>query len=207
MGRNGNAPPELTKTTDRGAPWVSLLLAFVVGLIFFLPFPGWQKLVSFITSATVLSFGSGPLVWAALRKELPDHERPFRLWGGHLIPFLAFFSANMIVYWAGWDTNWKLFLAIVLGLLLLGVYKLVRPAEVPAMDWRAGAWVMPWLGALALISYLGSYGDSAAKVFGLGVGALLTLAVSVVVYLAAYHSRLPGVRVRQLIGAGQSREE
>src|SRR5436190_536832 len=175
-----------------GTIYVLLLVAFALGLIFFLPFPGWQKLVSFITSATVLSFGSGPLVWAALRKELPDRERPFRLRGGHTIPFLAFFSSNMIVYWAGWDTNWKLFLAIVLGLILLVVYKVARPSALPAMDWRAGAWVLPWLGALALVSYLGSYGDSAAKVFGLGVGALLMLGVSAAVYLAAYHLRLRG---------------
>ena len=200
MGRNRNAPAELTKTTPRGAPWVSLVLAFVVGLILFLPFPGWQKLVSFITSATVLSFGSGPLVWAALRRELPDQERPFRLPGGHTIPFLAFFSANMIVYWAGWDTNWKLFLAIVLGLVVFAVYKLVRPDALPRMDWRAGAWVLPWLGALALISYLGSYGDQAAHDFGLGVGALATLGVSVIVYLTAYRLRLRGHRVREMLG-------
>ena len=106
----------------------------------------------------------------------------------------------MIVYWAGWDTNWKLFLAMVLGLVLLGVYKLVRPRALPVMDWRAGAWVLPWLGALALISYLGSYGDSAAKAFGLGVGALLMFGVSVVVYLAAYHLRLPGARIREHAG-------
>jgi amino acid transporter len=202
MGRNGNAPPELAKTTDRGAPWVSLLLAFVLGLLFFLPFPGWQKLVAFITSATVLSFGSGPLVWAALRKELPDHERPFRLWGGHLIPFLAFFSANMIVYWAGWDTNWKLFLAIVLGLILLAVDLVVRRDRPAAMDWRAGAWVMPWLVALAAISYLGPYGDGARHSFGLAVGAAIMLVVSAAVYLAAYRLRLPGERVREELEAG-----
>ena len=62
-------------------PLVSLLVTFVVGLIVFLPFPSWQQLVGFITSATVLSFGSGTLVLAALRRELPDHERPFRLPG------------------------------------------------------------------------------------------------------------------------------
>jgi amino acid transporter len=207
MGRNGNAPEELTATSERGAPWVGLLLAFALGLIFFLPFPGWQKLVSFITSATVLSFGSGPLVWAALRKELPEAERPFRLWGGHLIPFVAFFSANMIVYWAGWDTNWKLFLAIVLGLVLLGVYKLIKRDKLPPMDLRAGSWVLPWLGALALISYLGSYGDSAAKVFGLGVGAALTLVLSIAVYLAAYHVRLHGPRIRELAGLTSRSEE
>ena len=64
---------------------------------------------------------------------------------------------------------------------------------------RAGAWVLPWLGSLALISYLGSYGDSAAKAFGLGVGALLMFAVSVAVYLAAYHLRLPRARVAQFV--------
>jgi amino acid transporter len=148
-----------------------------------------------------------PLVWAALPKELPDAERPFRLRGGHLIPFLAFFSANMIVYWAGWDTNWKLFLAIALGLVLLGVYKLVRGDQLPPIDLQAGAWVLPWLAALALISYLGSYGDSAAKVFGLGTGALITLAVSVAVYMAAYRLRLPGERVKELVGTPRLTEE
>jgi amino acid transporter len=200
MARNRNAPRELAYTTDRGAPWVSLVLAFAVGLIFFLPFPGWQKLVSFITSATVLSFGSGPLVWAALRRELPDHPRPFRLPGGHAIPFLAFFSANMIVYWAGWDTNWKLFAAIVLGLILLGVAKLVNREPLPPMQWRAGCWVLPWLVGLAVISDLGSYGDGARDVFGLGVGALITLALSIVVYVGAYRVRLRRDEVQALIG-------
>jgi amino acid transporter len=68
MARNGNAPASLAKTTNRGVPMVSLLVTFVVGLIVFLPFPSWQQLVGFITSATVLSFASGPLVLAALRE-------------------------------------------------------------------------------------------------------------------------------------------
>ncbi|MBO0841903.1 MAG: APC family permease, partial [Nocardioides sp.] len=53
MGRNGNAPKALTKTTRNGAPLVSLVLAFFIGIIAFLPFPSWQQLVGFITSATV----------------------------------------------------------------------------------------------------------------------------------------------------------
>jgi amino acid transporter len=198
MARNRNAPEALQRTSERGAPLVSLALAFVVGLIFFLPFPGWQKLVSFITSATVLSFGSGPLVWAAMRRQLPDRERPFRLPGGHTIPFLAFFSSNMIIYWAGWHTNWKLFVAILIGLVLLGVQKLRARDHLPPMDWRSGAWVMPWLGALALVSYLGSYGGG-QHVLKLGTGALAMLAVSVVVYLSAYRLRLPGARVEQML--------
>jgi amino acid transporter len=199
MARNRNAPAALARTTQRGAPIVSLVLAFLVGLIFFLPFPGWQKLVSFITSATVLSFGSGPLVWAALRKELPDQERTFRLPGGHVVPFLAFFGANMVVYWASWDTNYKLFLAIVLGLILLALGRVLTPSNFPALDWRAGSWVLPWLGGLAIISYLGAYGDKAQKVYGLGIGALLTLVLSAIIYGWAYGVRLGSDRVRAAV--------
>jgi amino acid transporter len=50
---------------------VSLLVTFVVGLIVFLPFPSWQQLVGFITSATVLSFASGPLVLARCANSAP----------------------------------------------------------------------------------------------------------------------------------------
>ncbi len=207
MARNRNAPRALARTTERGAPITSIVLAFVVGLIIFLPFPGWQKLIEFITSAIVLSYGSGPLVWAAMRRQIPEHARPFRLPCGHVIPFLAFCSSNMIVYWAGWDTNWKLFLAIVLGLVLLVVFKGSRRQELPPMDWRSGAWVLPWLGALALISYLGSYGEGSADLFGLGVGALITSVMSLVVYAAALALRLPAERTREMIAAAPPRQE
>ena len=199
MARNRDAPAALQRTTDRGAPWVGVLLAFVVGLIFFLPFPGWQKLVTFITSATVLSFGTGPLVWAALRAQLPDHERPFRVPGGHVIPALAFFSSNVIVYWAGWNTNWKLFVAILMGFVLLALYRALHRGPKSPMAWRAGLWLMPWLGSLALISYLGSYGQGSQDVLGLGSGVLVIAAMSIGVYLLAYRLRLPSARTRELV--------
>jgi len=198
MSRNRDAPEALEKTSDRGAPWVGVLVAFVAGLIFFLPFPGWQKLVTFITSATVLSFGTGPLVWAALRKQLPNHERPFRLPGGHVIPVLAFFSSNVIVYWAGWNTNWKLFVAILLGLVLLAAYRRFSSRPHQNMDWRAGAWVVPWLGGLALISFLGSYGKGSQDVFGLGTGIIVIAVFSAIIYVMAYRMRLPSERTKEL---------
>src|SRR5699024_5593261 len=108
MGRNGNAPRSLAKVNDRGVPWVSLILTFVAGCIFMLPFPGWQKLVGFVTSATVLSFGSGPLALVAMRRQLPQQERPFRLPWAHVLAYLGFLSSNLIVYWSGWETVWKL---------------------------------------------------------------------------------------------------
>ena len=50
MGRNRNAPSGLAKLNRHGVPWVAVAITFAVGLIVFLPFPSWQKLVGFITS-------------------------------------------------------------------------------------------------------------------------------------------------------------
>jgi amino acid transporter len=203
MGRNRNAPHALAKVNNHGVPWVSVIVAFIVGLIFFLPFPGWQKLVGFITSATVLSFGSGPLVLMALRKQLPDLERRFRLRGGLVIPFLAFWSSNLVVYWSGWDTDWKLFVAVLLGFLLLAGNELVNRGRTPALDLRHGWWVLPWIGGLAIISYLGSYPDPAKHAGNLGIinfnfGFLATFLLTALVMWFAQSFRLPTERVHEL---------
>ena len=196
MAKNGNAPKGLARTTNRGVPLVSLILTFVIGLIMFLPFPSWQQLVGFITSATVLSFGSGPLVLAAMRRQIPDHERTFRVPFGDVIPFLAFYSANLIVYWAGWDTNWKLFVAVALGFVVLAVIKATSGGSMPEMDWKAGAtWSLPWLGGLCLISYLGDFpehskGAGNTGLIGFGWGFLILLALSVLIYVLAIKVRL-----------------
>jgi amino acid transporter len=195
MSRNENAPEQLGTTSGRGVPLVSIALAFVVGLIVFLPFPGWQKLVGFITSATVLSFGSGPVVLAALRRELPDQERPFRLPGGDLLPFLGFWAANQIVFWAGWDVNWKLFVAVLLGLVLLTVQEVSHRGPGIPLNLRAGWWVLPWFGLLALVSYLGTFSSDGeahgqANVIPFGWDFLVIFALSLAVFVAAVRSRL-----------------
>jgi amino acid transporter len=205
MGRNGNAPRSLAKTTNRGVPFVSLLVTFFIGLIVFLPFPSWQQLVGFVTSATVLSFGAGTLTIAALRREQPDRQRPFRVPGGDIIPFLAFYSSNLIVYWAGWDVNWKLFATVALGFVLFFAFHLSRRDNKPPMDLLAGAtWMVPWLAGLCLCSYLGDYPDKSkgagnTSTIGFGWGFLVILALSGLVYFVGLRMRLPKHRVDEHI--------
>jgi len=195
MARNGNAPQKLASTTDRGVPVFSLLVTFVVGLIVFLPFPSWQQLVGFITSATVLSFASGPLVLSALRAQIPDQDRPFKLPGGHVIPLIAFWCSNLIVYWSGWLTGWKLYVAVLIGFVLLGVFKVTGGVRTPSFDVKAGAWVFPWLGGLALVSYLGNFPDKKVGAGNRGLinfewAAVVLLLLSVGVYVMAQRFRL-----------------
>jgi amino acid transporter len=179
------------------------VVAFVVGLIVFLPFPSWQQLVGFITSATVLSFASGPLVMAALRKQIPDHERPFRVPGGHVIPFLAFWAANLIIYWSTWPINWKLFVAVLIGFVLLGVFHLTGQVKAERYDLKAGAsWTIPWLAGLALISYLGDYGGTGLIGFGWAIPVLFVF--SAVIYGIAYAFALPPEQIQRYIDDAQA---
>jgi amino acid transporter len=198
MARNGNAPRILARTNGNGVPMVGLVVAFVVGLIAFLPFPSWQQLVGFITSATVLSFGSGPLVLGALRRKLPDHERTFKAPGGDLIPILAFASSNLIIYWTGWTINWKLFVAILLGFVLLGAHELIS-SKTPPLELPSGAvWVIPWLAGLALISYAGDF-DGGQGWISFWPALVLVVAFSIAVYYVGINNALSKERIEENI--------
>jgi amino acid transporter len=202
MGRNGNAPKSLAKVNDRGVPWISLILSFFVGVIFFLPFPGWAQFVGFVTSATVLSFGSGPLTMMALRKELPGHKRPFRLGGGWSIPYLAFFSSNLIVFWSGWDVVWKLMATVLLGFILLAVHETGWGKHTPKLDFRSGFWVLPWLAGLTIISWLGRYPELDKHAGNLGIlelgsGVMVIAVFSALIMWLAHAYRLRGTQVTQ----------
>jgi len=49
LARNRYYPQIFAKVDKNGVPWVSLILAFVLGLVFLLPFPSWSALVSLVT--------------------------------------------------------------------------------------------------------------------------------------------------------------
>lgn len=205
MGRNKNAPRSLAWTSTRGVPWLSVALAFVVGLIVFLPFPSWSKLIGFVTNSTVLSFGSGAVVLMAMRKQLPEQERPFRLPGGHIIPFLAFYASNLMVYWAGWDLDWRLFAAVGLGLAIFGgQWVLSSEFRQQHFHWRHGWWVPLWFVGLIFISWQGIY-SSDDKPHGqqnnipFGWAFLVIGAWTLIIYCLAIWSRFSPEQAREQI--------
>ena len=162
LSKNGYAPKVFADTDKRGVPWFGLIISFVTGVVCFLPFPSWQELVGFITSASVLMYAGAPLAYGVFADRLPQLERPYRLPFGKVLSPLSFVVANLIIYWAGWDTLWRLGVAIVLGYMLLGAYAWYATAserpDAPRLDWKAAQWLPVYLLGLGVISWQGSFG-------------------------------------------------
>jgi amino acid transporter len=158
MGQEDVLPNQLTQTTRRGVPIYSILLAFVVGEIFFLPFPSWGKLVGVITSATAIMYAFAPVSLAVLHKRDPERHRPYRMPMPKVLCPASFCAANLIIYWCGFDVIWKLLGLIFVGRLLFEIA--IRRADVNRtdVDWHATSWIWPWLVGMTIISVLGRYG-------------------------------------------------
>jgi amino acid transporter len=184
LAKNGYAPKLFEKTDARGVPWFGLAISFLTGIICFLPFPSWQELVGFITSASVLMYAGAPLAYGVFTDRLPGRERPYRLPAGKVIAPLSFVVANLIIYWAGWDTLWRLGVAIILGYVLLGAYAWYATSknlpDAPRLDWKAAQWLPAYLVGIGLISWQGGFGGQGH--IGLWWDILVVAAFSLVVY-------------------------
>jgi amino acid transporter len=210
LGRNGYFPRIISQVSRRGVPFVSICIAFVVGMLTFLPFPSWAGLVGLVTSATVIMYAMAPLSLAGLRKQDPDRHRSYRLPAAGVLCPVAFICANFIVYFAGFSTIFWLYVLIVIGFLAFVGYQVYLPADRrTVIDWRASQWILPWLAGLIIISWLGRYDGSPPTVFGLTLLAtkhignwydLGILAVfSLAIYYWAVHSTLSHDRVQAAV--------
>ncbi|WP_035791866.1 APC family permease [Kitasatospora mediocidica] len=192
MGHERAIPSHTARIDRRGIPWISVLLAFVVGEIAFLPFPSWQSLVGLVTSATAIMYAFAPVALHALRLRDGDRPRPYHLPAWRVLSPIAFVSANLIIYWSGYEADWKLGLTMVFGLVVFAVTRLSTPMEErQALHWRASLWVWPWLGGLVLIGRLGRYGggNTIADWWDLVVVAVFSLVVYVVAVRSAMTSQ------------------
>ena len=206
LGRNHYIPHQFGYISDRGVPLISIVFSFIIGCIMFLPFPGWQELVGFITSATVMGYATVPLAFGAMRRQEPDHPRAFKLPAGEVLAPIAFIVANLVIYWATWDVNWKLFLAIILGFVLFAISQVTNPADrTPTLDWRSASWLWPYLIGMALLSYLGPTDFAGIGVIPFGWDILVVAIFSLAIYYYAISVRLTTDEVRSHVA--DAREE
>ncbi len=179
MSQNRFFPALLASLSLRGVPLHALLINFVFHLVFLVAVP-FKELVTLNSAALVLSFCVGPLGIVALRRILPERPRPFRLPAALPVALAGFIVVTFIVYWSGWDTMWRLAVALGVGLLVYAARIPYTHGPESRPDWRQALWLVPYLLGLGVISFLGSFGGGQDMLpFGWDLLACTVLAVAV----------------------------
>ena len=157
LGEEPELPSSLATTNKKGVPVTSILVAAVVGSLAFGPFKTWAALVNVVTGATAIMYGFAPVSLAALHKVDCDRPRSYRVPMPALTLPVAFCSANLIIYWGGFDATWKLSLAMMIGWMLFaaGAWRAKTDALRTA---KSSLWLVPWFGGQVVIGALGRYG-------------------------------------------------
>jgi amino acid transporter len=205
LARNRYFPQVFARVDANGVPWVSLIFAFLFGLVFLLPFPSWHSLVSLVTSASVLMYAGAPLSLGAFRRTVPEADRPYRMPGAEVLSPIAFVVANLIIYWSGFEVLWKLGICIVIGYILIGI-SMAYDKERPPLDWKSAQWLPVYLIGMGLISWLGQYSGGAVaapintKTIPFWWDMLVVAAFSLGIYFWAMYTRLPREEMLNLVG-------
>jgi amino acid transporter len=198
LARNRYYPQIFARVDKRGVPWISLILAFVLGLVFLLPFPSWHSLVGLVTSASVLMYAGAPLAMGAFRQQVPDHTRPYKMPGAVWLGPLAFIIANLIIYWSGFETIWKLGIAMVVGYVLIAIFMSFDPQR-PKLQWRSAQWLPVYLLGMGVISWQGQFGPDNTNNIPFGLDLALVAVFSLVIYYWAIATRLPREEMLELV--------
>ncbi len=188
MALNDHLPKFFLKLNRHQIPYITLYANFLVGVLTFLPFPGWQKMVAFLSSASILSYGIGPICLLAMRKLQPNMHRAFKISASLLCCHIAFYACNLMLYWCGFLVIWKLYFAVIIGLII----HLVHKGKSFFNCHRGLYWFFYYMTSLLILSYLGSFDGIQVLKFPFDVIAILPFSI-----LMLYLSQ------RYLVNAGE----
>ncbi|WP_037573239.1 APC family permease [Phaeacidiphilus oryzae] len=181
--RNGHLPGIFGKVDPRtGVPRPALLLNLGVAFVFLAVFRGWGSLASIVSVATVISYVTGPVAVAVLRKLAPELHRPVRIKALPLLAPLGFVFGTLVLYWAKWPLTGEVILIMAVGLPVYAFYEWKNGTQL-GQNLKSGAWLVCYLVWMAFISLVGG------KEFG-GLGWLpagVDIAVVVISGLAFYY--------------------
>ena len=181
MSDNGYLPSSMTWLNRYRSPWFAIALNYVIGMICFLPFPGWQSMVGFLVICFVLAYAIGPIACLTLRYTAPTVSRRFKVPAVSLTCYCAFTICNLMIYWTGWSVVYKLMIVTFLGYIFLWFYsKFSR--KIDDFSLQQAIWLFPYLVGLGVLSYVGDYGGRHWMSFGIDmvVVALFSLVIFVV---------------------------
>ena len=191
MAQNHYLPKFLMQLNPQRSPAIALAFNIIIGFLFFLPFPSWQKMVGFLVSCLSIGYVVGPMSLLTLKKAMPERLSQYSATRLQLISLIAFYVCNLIIFWSGWGVIYKVMIAFAIGYVMLICYTIFSAQEKKInMDFAHGWWVLPYILGLGTMSYLGSFGGNNVIHFGWGfvIMAIFTL---IIFYLAQYLSGKP----------------
>lgn len=158
MSKNGYIPKFFQHISHYGNPIYTIMFNFVACMFMFAPLPGWSEMAAFLSSLIVITYAIGPVCLLALRKELPEANRPIKLPFVHLWALIAFYICTLLAYWSGWGTIFKLDISLCVGIIILALYRIANyKKQTLNLNWKQALWVWPYFIGLSIFSYLGSY--------------------------------------------------
>ncbi len=158
LGSMQEAPRQLAKTNKFQAPWISLIVNFLLATVMLFLLPNWQRTAAFIVTVLMISYVIGPVSLICLRRQLPAYTRPFRLRCAPLIAIVGFYVCTAGAYWSGLRSILVLLVLTALCLLSYLFYFRILKKIKSAYDVRHVIWLLVYLGGLGIFSYLGNYG-------------------------------------------------
>ncbi len=202
----GAFPKILARVNRFGVPWAGLILLYLTGVLVFLPFPSWQKMVGYIASMTVLSYIIGPVALIQLRKAMPTLERPFTLPMAGAVAPAAFVSGSWIIFWSGVATLNFMFGTLFAILCLYALWGIIRREPLRSMGWQYMWWIIPYFLVLWIAAWLGP-----GKFGGLGIitlpdGMVLVALAGLLIFRWAVRSSVSDDSIRMYMRSLRSSE-
>jgi amino acid transporter len=181
LGEEREMPSILATTNKKGVPVVSILVGSVIGCLALGPFKSWSALVNVVTGATAIMYAFAPVSLAALHRVDGNRPRTYRVPMPRVLLPAAFCAANLIMYWSGFETNWKLGLAVVFGLVLFAIGA-ARAGTGIGGTIRNAVWIGPWLGGQVLLGVLGRYGTGSRNILPDWVDLVVVIAFALTIF-------------------------
>jgi len=156
LGDMGFLPSLFKKLNRFGVPFYALLFDLIIMLIFILPFPSWQSLVSINSGMSIIAYATGPLSLEIMyRKGLFEGQKMGII---RILSPIAFSFSILLIYWSGYP--YTLYMSIIAIFGLLPFIFSVKKNGIEQGDLIGGAWFVAMLITVPILSYLGSEGNN-----------------------------------------------
>ena len=147
MGKCSLLPKSLGTLNQQGIPHIAVILSAIVSALMLAVGPGWQTVMSFLTSTLIIALATGPVSLIALRRQLPDNHRGFRLLQAEWLCPLSFVLSTWAITWCGTAALEGATLCIAVPSLIFALHRLLHQK---AVEIYSALWWPLYLGLLIL---------------------------------------------------------